>query len=242
MQTLGIRTVLIHGGGPEISRMMTRLGKDAQFIQGLRVTDEETAEIAEMVLVGKINKGIVGEINLAGGCAVGLSGRDGNLVLAEKQQPLDIEGAEVDLGRVGTPRKIDPKILRDLLNANYIPVVAPTGMDSEGGMLNINGDTVAGHIAGALEAEKLIFLSDQVGLLADLKDEDSLISTVPLGSIDGLKSSGVLAGGMIPKAEAARAALENGVGAAHIIDGRIRHALIMELFTSEGVGTMFTPQ
>lgn len=238
MQTLGIRTVLIHGGGPEISNMMTRLGKTAQFIGGLRVTDEETAEITEMVLVGKINKAIAAEINLAGGRAVGLSGRDGNLVRAVREKPVMVDGTEVDLGRVGRPERIDVSILDDLLKCGYIPVVAPTGMAEDGSMLNINGDTAAAHIAGALAAEKLIFLTDQKGILRDIKNPESVLSTVTFGEIDDLRAQGIITGGMIPKLNAARAAIEADVKSAHVIDGRLPHALLLELFTSAGIGTM----
>jgi len=238
MQTLGIKTVIIHGGGPEISQMMIRLGKTARFIDGLRVTDEETAEITEMVLVGKINKALAAEINLAGGRAVGLSGRDGNLVRAVREKPVVVDGAEVDLGRVGRPERIDTTILSDLLKCGYVPVVAPTGMAPDGGMLNINGDTVAAHIAGALAAEKLIFLTDQKGLLRNVSDPESVISTVALGEIEDLKARGIVSGGMIPKLNAARTAIEADVKSAHIIDGRLPHSLLLELFTSAGIGTM----
>lgn len=240
MQTLGIRTVLIHGGGPEISGMMKRLGKTAQFIEGLRVTDEETAEITEMVLVGKINKALAAEINLAGGRAVGLSGRDGNLVRAVRAKPVMVNGESVDLGLVGIPEKIDATILKDLLTCGYVPVVAPTGMAPNGSMLNINGDTAASYIAGALAAEKLIFLTDQRGLLRDVKDPESIISTMQLSEIEDLKKDGIISGGMIPKMEAARTAIENDVACVHIIDGRVPHSILLELFTSAGVGTMIT--
>lgn len=240
MQTLGIRTVLIHGGGPEISDMLKRLGTTAQFIGGLRVTDESTAEIVEMVLAGKINKALAAEINLAGGRAVGLSGRDGNLIRATRVKPVVVDGADVDLGFVGTPEKIDATILQDLLGAGYIPVVAPTGMSADGGMLNINGDTAASFIAGALAAEKLIFLTDQKGVLRDMKDPTSVISTLKFSEIDGLIQDGILSGGMLPKIDACRIALESDVPNVHILDGRVKHCLIMELFTSAGIGTMFT--
>jgi acetylglutamate kinase len=240
MQTLGIRTVLIHGGGPEISGMMKRLGKTSQFIEGLRVTDAETAEITEMVLVGKINKALAAEINLAGGRAVGLSGRDGNLVRAVKAKPVMVNGEPVDLGLVGVPQKIDATILGDLLKCGYVPVVAPTGMAPDGSMLNINGDTVASFIAGALAAEKLIFLTDQKGLLRDVKDPESIISTLALSQIEELKADGIISGGMIPKMEAARTAIENDVACVHIVDGRVPHSILLELFTSTGVGTMIT--
>ncbi|MBL4889000.1 MAG: acetylglutamate kinase [Candidatus Lindowbacteria bacterium] len=240
MQTVGIQVVLVHGGGVEVSKMMERLGKVAEFIQGLRVTDEETAEIAEMVLVGKVNKTIVAEINLAGGTAVGLSGRDGKLVLAEKGVPIHVNGESVDLGQVGTPTKVDTQIIQDLLSHDYLPVVAPTGMGPDGEMLNINGDTVAAHVAGALSAEKLIFLTDQKGIMRDLSDETSLINQVEYSEIDDLRKEGVIGTGMIPKAEAAQFALDNGVNNVHILDGTVSHSLLLELFTSSGVGTMLS--
>lgn len=240
MQTVGIRAVLVHGGGPEITGMMKKLGKTPRFIEGLRITDEETAEITEMVLVGKINKGLAAEINLAGGRAVGLSGRDGNLIRARRVKPMDVGGEMVDLGLVGEPEKIDATIIRDLLAAGYVPVVAPTGMASDGGMLNINGDVAASYIAGALAAEKLIFLTDQKGLLKDVNDPESIISSISLAQIEELKGEGIIAGGMIPKMSAARTAIESDVSGVHIIDGRVPHSLILELFTSTGVGTMIT--
>lgn len=240
MQTLGIRPVLIHGGGPEISSMMKRLGKTAKFVEGLRVTDAETAEIAEMVLVGKINKALVAEINLAGGRAVGLSGRDGNLVHAKKADPVDVNGTPVDLGLVGVPEKINTTILKDLLQCGYLPVVAPTGMSPEGGMLNINGDTAAAYIAGALAAEKLIFLTDQQGVLQDIKNPDSVISTIKFSELPDLQRNGIVSGGMLPKIGAVRTAIESDVRSVHIIDGRIPHSVILELFTSAGIGTMIT--
>ncbi|RMH54412.1 MAG: acetylglutamate kinase [Candidatus Hydrogenedentota bacterium] len=238
MEAVGIRTVLIHGGGPEISEMLGRLGKETKFVEGLRVTDEETAEVAEMVLVGKINKGLVAEINLAGGRAIGLSGRDGNLVWARRAKPVAVNGENVDLGQVGQPRKINPEILADLIEKHYIPVVAPTGMGPSGEMLNINGDAVAGHIAASLKAEKMIFLTDQVGVLAEVGNPETLISEIRVEEIEGMTRRGIISKGMIPKMESARHALEGGVKSVHIIDGRVPHALLLELFTSEGVGTM----
>ncbi len=240
MQTLGIRTVLIHGGGPEISGMLKRMGTQAQFVGGLRVTDEATAEIVEMVLAGKINKALAAEINLAGGRAVGLSGRDGNLVRANKAAPVMVDGNEVDLGMVGTPESVDATILKDLLAAGYLPVVAPTGMAPDGKMLNINGDTTAAWIAGSLAAEKLIFLTDQKGILRDVKDPNSIISSLRSGEIEDLRRDGIISGGMLPKLEACRIALESDVPGVHIIDGRVKHCLILELFTSAGIGTMIT--
>lgn len=240
MQTLGIRTVLIHGGGPEISGMLKKMGTQAQFVGGLRVTDEATAEIVEMVLAGKINKALAAEINLAGGRAVGLSGRDGNLVRASKAAPVVVDGASFDLGMVGTPEHVDATILKDLLAAGYLPVVAPTGMASDGKMLNINGDTAAAWIAGALAAEKLIFLTDQRGILRDVKDPSSLIPQLKATEIERLRAEGIISGGMLPKLEACRVALESDVPDVHIIDGRVKHCLIMELFTSTGIGTMIT--
>lgn len=234
MQTVGVRTVLVHGGGPEITRMSERLGLDAAFVGGLRVTDAPTAEVAEMVLVGKINKALVAEINLAGGRAVGLSGRDGNLVRARRADPVD----GVDLGFVGTPTSVDVEVLNALLRANYIPVVAPTGMGPEGEMLNVNGDHCAAVLAGALAAEKLIYLTDQPGVLRDVNDPSSLISKLTFSDLERMGDR--FEGGMRPKLAAARAALESDVGGVHIIDGRRPHALLLELFTDRGIGTMVT--
>lgn len=234
MQTVGVRTVLVHGGGPEITKMMERLGSKAEFVRGLRVTDEATAEVTEMVLVGKINKALVAEIALHGGRAVGLSGRDGCLLRARRADPVD----GVDLGLVGTPTEVDPSILHTLLRAGYIPVVAPTGLGPSGEMLNVNGDHCAAVLAGALAAEKLIFLTDQPGVLADPDDPDSLVPRLTYADLERMEAEGRIGGGMRPKLEAARMALEADCGRVHIIDGRRPHALLLELFTDAGVGTM----
>lgn len=236
MQTVGVRTVLIHGGGPEITQMMERLGQEASFVQGLRITDEAAAEIAEMVLVGKINKALVAEINLIGGRAVGLSGRDGNLIRARRADPVN----GVDLGLVGIPTQVDTGILHHLMKDNYIPVVAPTGMGANGEMLNVNGDSCAAVLAGGLAAEKLIFLTDQPGVLADVKDPESLIPHITYSDLERIKAEGRISGGMMPKLEAARVALDSDCARVHIIDGRRPHAILLELFTDAGVGTMVT--
>lgn len=236
MQTVGVRPVLVHGGGPEITQMMKRLGEASTFVEGLRVTNEAAAEVAEMVLVGKINKALVAEINLLGGKAVGLSGRDGNLIRARKADPVN----GVDLGLVGIPTAVDVSILQDLLRAGYVPVVAPTGMGPDGEMLNVNGDTCAAALAGGLGAEKLIFLTDQPGVLKDVKDPDSLIPHLTYGELEKLRADGTIKGGMTPKLDAARIALDSDCAKVHILDGRTPHCILLECFTDSGVGTMVT--
>lgn len=238
MNFVGMKPVLVHGGGPEISGMMKRLGKEAQFVGGLRVSDEETAEIAEMVLVGKINKALSGEISLRGGRAVGLSGRDGNLLRARKAPAVSTPDGMVDLGHVGEIEAVDVTVLRDLAASGYIPIVAPTGLAPDGGMLNLNADTVAGGLAAALSAEKVIFMTDQPGVLRDASDPSSVMSVLLLSEMDRLRKSGVVSGGMLPKTEAIRDALEAGVPKVHVIDGRVPHALILEVFSDRGIGTM----
>jgi acetylglutamate kinase len=238
MHFVGMKPLLVHGGGAEISEMMRRLGKESRFVEGLRVTDDETAEIAEMVLVAKINKGLVGEITLRGGRAVGLSGRDGNLIRARKAPAIQTATGPVDLGRVGEIEAIDAKVLRDLAADGYIPVVAPTGLAPDGGMLNLNADTVAGALAAALGAEKVIFMTDQPGVLRDAADPSSIISVLLASEMERLRETGAVSGGMLPKTEAIRTALEGGVPKVHVIDGRVPHALILEIFTDKGIGTM----
>lgn len=238
MHYVGMKPILVHGGGPEISEMMRRLGKESRFVEGLRVTDDETAEIAEMVLVAKINKGLVGEITLRGGRGVGLSGRDGNLIRARRAAAIQTDAGPVDLGRVGEIEAVDVQVIRDLAAAGYIPVVAPTGLAPDGGMLNLNADTVAGALASALGAEKVIFMTDQPGILRDADDPTSVISVLLVSEIDRLRETGVISGGMLPKTEAIRDALEAGVSKIHVVDGRVPHALILEIFTDRGVGTM----
>jgi len=234
LRFVGIRPVLVHGGGPRITEMMTRLGKDAQFVNGLRVTDKETVDIAEMVLAGTVNKGLVALINQEGGKAVGLSGKDGNLLRARKK-----EG--VDLGFVGEVDSVDPSLLKTLDDSGFIPVVSPLGFGADGNSYNINADTVAGEIAASLIAHRLVLLTDTPGVLRDAKNPSSLISSFALSEIPSMTKEGILAGGMIPKVAACERALNAGVSKAHIVDGRVPHVLLLELFTDHGAGTEIVP-
>jgi acetylglutamate kinase len=241
---VGIRVVLVHGGGPEISEKMKALGKESVFVGGLRVTDPETLEIAQMVLVGKINKGIVSLIAKCGARGVGLSGSDGNLILAKKMdlQKIDVGGVEkeVDLGHVGEIECIDPAILNTLLDTRYIPVVAPIAIDRSGRSLNINADTAAGDIAVALKAYKLVNMTDVDGVM-DLK-RTMVYRKLTISEAAAMQKSGAIGEGMIPKVGSVIRAVENGVNFAHIINGNIEHNLILELFTRDGVGTMISPK
>ena len=241
MKYVGMRPIVVHGGGPRISAWMDKVGKESQFVQGLRVTDAETVEIAEMVLAGSINKGIVSRINQHGGKAIGLSGKDANLVVAEKQEMhvTDAEGhqSSLDLGFVGKIIGINTEPIITLDKAGYIPVIAPNGVGVDGQTYNINADTMAGEIASALQAEKLIILTDTRGILRDVGDEKSLMPTIHLKELDSLIEAGLIAGGMLPKVEACATALIGGVSKTHIIDGRIPHSLLLEVFTEGGVGT-----
>lgn len=230
MRLVGIRPVIVHGGGPKITEMMKRLGKNTQFVNGLRVTDKETVDIAEMVLAGTINKEIVALINQEGGLAVGLSGKDGNLIRARKT-----EGA--DLGYVGEVDTVNTAILKVLDDNGFIPVVSPLGIGSDGHSYNINADTVAGEIAASLVADRLILMTDTPGILRNPPNLDSLISSIGLGDVPDLVESGVISGGMMPKVNACARALQEGVFKAHIIDGRVPHTILLELFTDHGVGT-----
>ena len=240
MRYVGIRPIIVHGGGPRITAWMDRVGKIPEFIQGLRVTDAETVEIAEMVL-GSINKEIVSHINLHGGKAIGLSGKDANLILAEKQQTqiTDKNGQEidVDLGFVGKIIGVNTESVTALDKGGYIPVIAPIGVGVDGQTYNINADTMAGEIASAFQAEKLIMLTDTRGILRDLSDNASLIPTIRMREVDELVNNGCIAGGMLPKVEACTTALMGGVYKTHIIDGRIPHSLLLEVFTEGGIGT-----
>jgi len=230
MRSVGLRPVVVHGGGPQISALMQRLGMEPQFRDGLRVTDADSLDVARMVLVGKINRDIVSAVNVHGPLAVGLSGEDGGLILATARDP--------DLGFVGDVGAVNPAILDRLLAEDLIPVVSTIGTDEAGQAYNINADTVAGAIAEALAAEKIIYLTDVEGLLRDVDDPASLISRITAKELQALIETGGLTGGMIPKIAACVHAVEHGVRSAHILDGRIPHVLLLELFTDEGIGTM----
>ena len=240
MKYVGIRPIIVHGGGPRITAWMDKIGKIPEFVQGLRVTDAETVEIAEMVL-GSINKEIVSRINRHGGKAIGLSGKDANLVLAEKQetQVTDENGQEVDvdLGFVGKIIGVNTESITALDRAGYIPVITPIGAGVDGQTYNINADTMAGEIASAFQAEKLIVLTDTRGILRDLSDDASLMPTIRMREVDQFVKEGCIAGGMLPKVEACTTALIGGVYKTHIIDGRIPHSLLLEVFTEGGIGT-----
>ena len=240
LKAVGINPIVVHGGGPQIGAMLKRLGVESQFVGGLRVTDAETARIAEMVLAGSINKEIVGWIGQAGGRAVGISGKDAGLVTAEKVQgrdPNPLSGIErhVDLGFVGEPVAVDPSILRSLAAQGFIPVVAPIALGADGHTYNINADTMAGAIAGACGAKRFFLLTDVAGVLD--KSGELMTDLDPAG-IAALKADGTISGGMIPKVETCVAAVEAGVDAAVILDGRVPHAMLLEIFTRRGAGTL----
>ncbi|HHT01291.1 MAG TPA: acetylglutamate kinase [Firmicutes bacterium] len=245
MRYVGMKPVLVHGGGPEITALMDRLGKKPLFVDGLRVTDRDTADIAGMVLAGKVNKDIVSRLNAAGGKAVGISGPDGGLIQARRKVHVvssgPKEGEQADLGFVGEVTAIDPAVLYTLMEAGYVPVVAPIGVGAQGETLNINADSAAGELAAALGAQKLILLTDVPGILRDPKDPSTLMSTVRQGQVPALVHDGFVRGGMVPKVDACVRALQAGVPRAHIVDGRIPHALLLEIFTDQGVGTMVLP-
>ena len=240
MKYVGIQPVIVHGGGPEITGFLGKVGKETEFISGLRVTDAETVEIAEMVLDGKINSDIVTLLNRRGVNAVGLSGKDANLIRAKKKLATVYEGEEskmVDIGYVGEVEAIDTRLLRDLIAHDYIPVIAPIGVGADGESYNINADYVAAEIAGALGAEKLLLLTDVEGIYKDYGDKSSFISTLTAAEARRYIEDGTLTGGMIPKVEACLRALEAGAAKTHIIDGRLSHSIILEIFTSAGIGT-----
>ncbi|HLN17583.1 MAG TPA: acetylglutamate kinase [Acidimicrobiales bacterium] len=233
VRSVGLLPVVVHGGGPQIGELMGRLGKEVQFKDGLRVTDAETLDIARMVLVGKVNRDIVSAVNVHGPLAVGLSGEDANLIVAGPRAP--------ELGYVGDVLRVNPTIVERLLAQGLIPVVATIGADEAGQAYNINADTVAGALATALVAEKLIFLTDVEGLRADPADPSTLLHRVSASELDALVAGGTASGGMVPKAQACADAVRSGVHRAHILDGRVPHALLLELFTDRGVGTMVAP-
>jgi acetylglutamate kinase len=234
LRLVGINPVIVHGGGPQIGALMKRLGKEPRFVGGMRVTDEETVEIVEMVLVGKINTEIVGLINHHGGKAVGLSGKDADLLRARRRVHRRPDGEAVDLGLVGEVEAVNTEPIRLLEDHGFIPVIAPVGVGSVGETYNINADLVAGEIAAALGAEKLIHLTDVQGIL---DSGGRLVSTLSRKEAERLMAAGVIDGGMLPKVESSLRALEGGTAKAHIIDGRVPHAILLELFTREGVGT-----
>ena len=240
MKYVGIRPVIVHGGGPDITGFLKKVGKESDFVAGLRVTDEETIEIAEMVLDGKVNSEIVNLLNRRGVRAVGLSGKDAGLIRARKKLATVYEGEDtkkVDIGYVGEVEQVDTGILEDLLKQGYVPIIAPIGVGDNGESYNINADYVAAEIAGALQAEKLLLLTDIEGIYKDFNDKSSFISTLHLPEARQYIKEGIIAGGMIPKVEACLTALEQGAGKTHIIDGRLAHSIILEIFTSRGIGT-----
>lgn len=240
MKCIGINPIVVHGGGPEITDMLKRMGKQTQFVAGLRVTDAETAAMAEMVLAGKINTEIVSLINQYGGRAVGLNGKDSDLVVAKKKLATVYENGqpkEVDIGFVGDVVKVNSNIIKILLANNYIPVIAPTGAGLKGETYNINADYVAGEIAAAVGASKLVLLTDVEGIYRDFQDKSTFVSTLPFAEAQEMVRKGTIDGGMIPKVEACIRALGGGVDKTHIIDGRQPHSLLLEVFTATGIGT-----
>ncbi|MEJ5186628.1 MAG: acetylglutamate kinase [Candidatus Geothermincolales bacterium] len=240
MRYVGINPVVVHGGGPQVSDLMRRLSLEVRFVDGHRVTDAAAMEVVKMVLVGKMNKEIVNLINEHGTLAVGLSGEDGGLIMARKKLHEGSEGA-VDLGFVGEVDRVNPRILEDLIGDEFIPVVASIGVDERGQSYNINADLVAGALAEALGAYKLVYLTDVDGILLDLEDPSSLVPELSVKEAERMLEEGLLEKGMIPKVESCLRAVRGGVHRAHIINGRREHALILELFTDSGVGTMIYP-
>lgn len=233
MQLVGINVVLVHGGGPEINTMLKAVGKESKFENGMRVTDKETIDIVQMVLAGKVNKSLVQLLESHGGRALGLCGLDGKLLMAEKLI------TSVDLGYVGEIREVNPAPLENAIKDGYIPIVATVAGGYDGNVYNINADLAAAQIAAKLKAKKLILMTDIRGLLQDVDDENSLISVVNVSEVPMLKRDGVIKGGMIPKIDCCVEAVRNGVSRAHIIDGRLEHSILLELFSDEGIGTMF---
>ena len=244
LKYIGINPVVVHGGGPQIGEMLTRVGKKSQFIEGMRVTDGETMEVVEMVLVGKVNKEIVALINQQGGKAVGLSGKDGRLILAKKlklatSRNKDQKPEVMDIGMVGEVKAINPGVIEALEKENFIPIIAPVGVGEEGETYNINADLVAGKIASALKAEKLILLTDVEGVM---DERHQLIPTLDMKQAKRFIAQKVISSGMIPKVNCCLDALEEGVAKTHIIDGRVEHAILLEIFTDVGIGTQITKE
>ena len=238
LKYIGLKPVVVHGGGAEISNLLARLGKESVFIDGLRVTDEETASVAEMVLSGSIGKSLVDNLEQVGIKAVGISGKDGRTFLCEKKK--DEKGR--DLGFVGEIKKVDTTLVDSLLKSNFVPVLSPVGVDTEGNTYNINADYAASAIAGALSAQKLIFLTDVEGILKDKDDPSSIIRTLTHGEAVSYIEQGIIKGGMIPKVQGCVDGLEKGVGSVHVLDGRLPHAILLEIFTTRGIGTMVTKE
>jgi acetylglutamate kinase len=232
LKYVGINPVIVHGGGPQIESLLKQIGKKSEFVAGMRVTDAETMDIVEMVLSGKVNKEIVYNINMAGGKAVGLSGKDGRLILAEKMYHR-ADGKDIDIGQVGTIKSVNPRVIETLDMDRFIPVIAPVGCDEKGVTYNINADIAAGKIAEALKAEKLILLTDIEGV----KIGEKLISTLSPGDIENHINKKEITGGMIPKVNCCLEAIKSGVHKTHIIDGRVEHATLLEIFTDAGIGT-----
>ena len=241
LRYIGIHPIIVHGGGPEISEAMVKFGKKAEFVGGLRVTDRETLGIARMVLLGNINAELVNLIGKHGGKGIGLSGQDGMFLIARKKAPIKVQGKEpVDLGFVGEVDKIDPEILMIMAGKGYIPVISPIAADREGNNLNVNADTVAGAVAIAMRAKKFFSITDVEGVRMNPDDPASVISEFQASDFDRLVGEGIIKGGMIPKVEACVRVVQGGVDKAHIIDGRKHHAILLELLTTEGVGTMIS--
>ncbi len=232
LRSVGLQPVVVHGGGPQIGELLARLGKETEFRNGLRVTDAETLDVARMVLVGKVGRDIVGQINIHGAYAVGMSGEDGGLIKAEIRDP--------ELGFVGDIVSINPGILERLLAEDLIPVISTIGSDDQGQAYNINADTVAGAIAGALDAEKVIYLTDVPGLLLDVDDPGSIVTQATIAELEQLIADGVISGGMVPKVDACIEAVRSGAKSAHMLDGRRPHVMLLELFTDAGIGTKIT--
>jgi len=240
LKLIGLHPIVVHGGGPQIEKVLQQMGIEAKFHNGLRITDKDTMDVVEMVLVGKVNKDIVGWINHNGGKAIGLSGKDGLLIQATKMDPQTVINSKktpeiIDLGRVGKVTQINPAVIEEIEDGFFIPVIAPVGVSESGESLNINADLVASAMAGALKAEKLILMTDVSGV-KDSKGQ--LISQINTADINGLIKKNVVTGGMIPKLSCALEALNSGVHSAHIVDGRVQHALLLEIFTDVGVGTL----
>jgi acetylglutamate kinase len=234
LRFVGIKPVIVHGGGPQIGELLKKIGKESRFVKGLRVTDEETMDVVEMVLVAKVNKDVVAAINRFGGKAVGVSGRDGSLIRAKKARPARLAEGDEDLGLVGDVDAIDPSLIASLEEQGFIPVIAPVGAGPDGKPYNINADTAAGALSAALQAERFVLLTDVPGVL---DSNQKLISSLSEDEAERLLQDGVASGGMIPKLKCCLTALRGGVAKAHIIDGRVPHALVLEMLTDEGIGS-----